>query len=57
MQLKFDWLIALEELRRGIMVTDMTLDGPRAPESLLCVERVEIHTEEGGLSRWTRAGR
>ena len=25
MQLKFDWLIVLENLRRGIMVTDVTL--------------------------------
>ena len=31
MQLKFDWLIVLENLRRGIMVTDATLEGPRAP--------------------------
>lgn len=28
MQLKFDWLIVLENLRRGIMVTDTTLEGP-----------------------------
>ena len=31
-QLEFDWLIALENLRRGIMVTDTALDdlaGPR----------------------------
>ena len=31
MQLKFDWLIVLEKLRRGIMVTDTTLDGPQSP--------------------------
>jgi PAS domain S-box-containing protein len=31
MQLKFDWLIVLENLRRGIMVTDVTLDGPDGP--------------------------
>ena len=31
MQLKFDWLIVLENLRRGIMVTDTTLDGPAGP--------------------------
>jgi len=31
MQLKFDWLIVLEKLRRGIMVTDVTLDGPGGP--------------------------
>ena len=31
MQLKFDWLIVLENLRRGIMVTDVTLDGPAGP--------------------------
>lgn len=31
MQLKFDWLIVLENLRRGIMVTDANLDGPNGP--------------------------
>jgi PAS domain S-box-containing protein len=31
MQLKFDWLIVLENLRRGIMVTDATLQGPAGP--------------------------
>jgi PAS domain S-box-containing protein len=31
MQLKFDWLIVLENLRRGIMVTDVTLDAPSGP--------------------------
>jgi PAS domain S-box-containing protein len=31
MKLKFDWLIVLENLRRGIMVTDTTLDGPAGP--------------------------
>lgn len=31
MQLKFDWLIVLENLRRGIMVTDVTLEGPEGP--------------------------
>ncbi len=31
MQLKFDLLIVLENLRRGIMVTDVTLDGPAGP--------------------------
>jgi PAS domain S-box-containing protein len=31
MQLKFDWLIVLENLRCGIMVTDTTLDGPAGP--------------------------
>lgn len=31
MQLKFDWLIVLENLRRGIMVTDTTLEGPSGP--------------------------
>jgi PAS domain S-box-containing protein len=31
MQLKFDWLIVLENLRRGIMVTDTTLEGPFGP--------------------------
>lgn len=31
MQLKFDWLIVLENLRRGIMVTNTTLEGPAGP--------------------------
>jgi len=31
MQLKFDWLIVLENLRHGIMVTDAILDGPHGP--------------------------
>jgi PAS domain S-box-containing protein len=31
MHLKFDWLIVLENLRRGIMVTDVTLDSPAGP--------------------------
>lgn len=31
MQLKFDWLIVLENLRRGIMVTDVTLEPPHGP--------------------------
>jgi PAS domain S-box-containing protein len=31
MQLKFDWLIVLENLRRGIMVTDVALEGPAGP--------------------------
>lgn len=31
MQLKFDWLIVLENLRRGIMVTDTTLEAPAGP--------------------------
>jgi two-component system, OmpR family, sensor kinase len=31
MQLKFDWLIVLENLRRGIMVTDTSLEGPKSP--------------------------
>jgi PAS domain S-box-containing protein len=31
MQLKFDWIIVLENLRRGIMVTDTTLEGPQSP--------------------------
>ena len=34
MQLKFDWLIVLENLHRGIMVTDVTLDGPSGPRIL-----------------------
>lgn len=31
MQLKFDWLIVLENLRRGIMVTDVNLHPPGGP--------------------------
>ncbi len=31
MQLKFDWLIVLENLRRGIMVTDTALEDPSGP--------------------------
>jgi PAS domain S-box-containing protein len=34
MNLKFDWLIVLENLHRGIMVTDVTLDGPNGPRIL-----------------------
>lgn len=34
MQLKLDWLIVLENLRRGIMVTDITLDGPHSPRMI-----------------------
>jgi PAS domain S-box-containing protein len=34
MQLKFDWLIVLENLQRGIMVTDTTLEGPSGPRSI-----------------------
>jgi hypothetical protein len=35
MQLKFDWLIVLENLQRGIMVTDTTLEGPAGPRIIL----------------------
>lgn len=31
MQLKFDWLIVLENLRRGILVTDVQLEAPAGP--------------------------
>ncbi len=31
MQLKFDWLIVLENLQRGIMVTDVNLEPPAGP--------------------------
>jgi PAS domain S-box-containing protein len=31
MQLKFDWLIVLENLRRSIVVTDANLDPPNGP--------------------------
>jgi hypothetical protein len=31
MQLIFGWLIVVENLRRGIMVTDTTLGGPAGP--------------------------
>jgi len=34
MQLKFDWLIVLENLRVGIMVTDVTLEPPRGPRMI-----------------------
>ena len=34
MQLKFDWLIVLENLHQGIMVTDVTLDAPAGPRIL-----------------------
>ncbi|HOX02536.1 MAG TPA: PAS domain-containing protein [Candidatus Paceibacterota bacterium] len=34
MQLKFDWLIVLENLRRGIMVTDVNLEPPSGPRIL-----------------------
>jgi PAS domain S-box-containing protein len=34
MQLKFDWLIVLENLRRGIMVTDVNLEPPLGPRIL-----------------------
>ncbi|MCL4180745.1 MAG: PAS domain-containing protein [Verrucomicrobia bacterium] len=34
MQLKFDWLIVLENLRVGIMVTDSTLEPPRGPRMI-----------------------
>jgi len=34
MQFKFDWFIVLENLRRGIMVTDATLDPPAGPRIL-----------------------
>jgi len=34
MQLKFDWLIVLENLRRGIMVTDAALNDPAGPRIL-----------------------
>ena len=31
MQLNFDWLIVLENLRQGVMVTDASLEGPDGP--------------------------
>jgi hypothetical protein len=34
MQLKSDWLIVLENLRRGIMVTDANLQAPTGPRIL-----------------------
>jgi PAS domain S-box-containing protein len=34
MQLEFDWLIVMENLRRGIMVTEVTLDCPPGPRIL-----------------------
>ena len=41
MQLKFDWLIVLENLRRGIMVTDVNLKYPNGPR-ILYVNRAWI---------------
>ena len=34
MQLKFDWLTVLENLRRAMMVSDVTLEGPAGPRLL-----------------------
>jgi PAS domain S-box-containing protein len=34
MQLKLDWLIVLENLRHGIIVTDVNLEGPSGPRIL-----------------------
>ena len=31
MQLRFDWVIVLENLRRGIMVTEAALEGSKSP--------------------------
>jgi PAS domain S-box-containing protein len=31
MQLKLDWLVVLENLRRGILVTDVNLEAPHGP--------------------------
>ena len=36
MQLKFDWLTVLENPRRAIMVSDVTLEGPAGPRNI-CV--------------------
>lgn len=41
MQLKFDWLIVLENLRRSIMVTDVNLDPPAGPR-IICVNRAFV---------------
>ena len=49
MQLKFDWLIVLENLRRGIMVTDATLDGPAGPR-IIYVNRAWIKICDGDQS-------
>jgi PAS domain S-box-containing protein len=43
MQLKFDWLIVLENLHRGIMITDVTLDGPAGPR-IIYVNRAWMKT-------------
>jgi len=48
MQLKFDWLIVLENLRRGIMVTDVNLDPPRGPR-IIYVNRA--FTKMSGYNR------
>ena len=34
MQLKFDWLIVLENLHHGIMVTDVNLEAPAGPRNI-----------------------
>lgn len=54
MQLKFDWLIVLENLRRGIMVTDVTLEGPFGPR-IIYVNRAWLQMT--GYSRDELAGK
>ena len=54
MQLKFDWLIVLENLRRGIMVTDVTLEAPSGPR-IIYVNRAWLKMT--GYSREEIAGK
>lgn len=42
MQLKFDWLIVLENLQVGILVTDVNLRGPDGPR-IIYANRAWIH--------------
>jgi hypothetical protein len=51
MQLKFDWLIVLENLRRGIMVTDTTLEGPAGPRIIYVNSAWLKRLQSGRLER------
>jgi PAS domain S-box-containing protein len=54
MQLKFDWLVVLENLQRGIMVTDVTLEGPAGPR-IIYINRAWLQMT--GYSRDELAGK
>ena len=54
MQLKFDWLIVLENLQRGIMVTDVNLESPAGPR-IIYVNRT--WTKMTGYGREEIAGK